>query len=170
MRPELNQNRQIHKDLEAQKQIEARLNSTKRVYKNSTRAKMNGTTSQKAMNPVIANMYHVILKKVKELYSTLPNKEDRMIILLNNELDATDSHGLFTLITPSFFFYLECDIMNNYRIEFLFHLCPFEEEIQQLINAFSMRSYSTEVVNQPNYSAFFNRCLSVQPDRFIHQL
>ncbi|WP_157766498.1 hypothetical protein [Pedobacter ginsengisoli] len=170
MRPELNRNPPNHKNLEALKQIEARLSSTKRVYKNSIRAKLNGTTSQKAMNPVISGFYHVIVNKVKELYSKLPNKEDRVIIELNNELDPTDSHGLFTLITPTFFFYLECSITNQYRIEYQFHNCPVEEEIQQLINAFSMRSYSTEVVNQPDYPAFFQRCLQVQPDRFIHQL
>jgi hypothetical protein len=104
------------------------------------------------------------------LYSTLPNAEDRIIILLNNRLDPTDCQGLFTLITPTFFFYLECDILNNYRVEYLFHDCPVEAEIQQLINQFCMRSYSTEVVKQPDYPMFFRTCLSVQPPRFIHQL
>ncbi|ATP58938.1 hypothetical protein CPT03_21935 [Pedobacter ginsengisoli] len=170
MRPEIDHNQPIHKNLEAQQEIEERLRSTKKVYKNSTRAKLKGTTTQKAMNPVIANMYHIIKKKVKELYSSLPNKEDRIIIELNNELDPTDTHGLFTLMTPTFFFYLECSITNQYRIEYLFHQCPVEEEIQQLINDFSMRSYSTEVVNQKDYPAFFRRCLSVRPSRFIHQL
>lgn len=170
MRPEINHNPRNHKNLEAQKQIEERLSSTKRVYKNVTRAKMNGTTSQKAINPAIAGMFHTIVKKAKELYSTLPNKEDRVIIELNNEQDPTDSHGLYTLITPSFFFYLECDILSNYRIEYQFDQCPVEAEIQQLINQFAMKSFSTEVVKQTDYPKFFRRCLSVQPDRFIHQL
>lgn len=167
MRPELNRN---HKNLQAQQEIEARLSSTKKVYKNHLRASLNGTTSQKGMNPAIEGMYHAILRQVKELYHTLPNKEDRIVIELNNELDPTDSHGLFTLITPSFYFYLECDILNNYRIEYLFHFCPFEQQIQKLIDQFSMRSYSTEVVKQEDYPAFFNRCLSCQPPRFIRQL
>jgi len=170
MRPELNHNRQIQKNLEAQKQIEARLSSTRRVYKNATRAALHGTSSQKSINPAIAGMFHTIVKKAKELYSKLPNKEDRVIILLNNELDPTDSHGLYTLITPSFFFYLECDILSNYRIEYQFDQCPVEAEIQQLINQFAMKSFSTEVVKQADYATFFRTCLQVQPDRFIHQL
>nr|WP_121272810.1 hypothetical protein [Pedobacter schmidteae] len=170
MKPEITRNTHITKDLAAQEQIEARLSSTKPIYKNKARAAQYGTDTQKVMNPIIADMYHVIVKLVKELYSNLPTKDDRIIIMLNNEQDPTDSHGLFTLLTPSFFFYLEADIKNNYRIEYLFHDCPFEHEIQKLIDRFAMRSYSTKVVKQPDYSTFFRTCLSVQPDRFIHHL
>lgn len=169
MRPELTHTHQIIKDIAAQQEIEERLNS-KKVYKNHQRAKLNGTTSQKEMNSVIEEIYRVILKKVKELYCKLPNEEDRIIIQLNNKLDPTDSHGLFTLMTPTFFFYLECDIVNNYRIEYLFYQCPFETEIEQLIKQYLVHSHSTEIVKQPDYPTFFRNCLSVQPDRFVHVL
>lgn len=172
MKPEIRHHiQQNNKNLQTQQEIEDRLRSGKRVLKNSTRSKLFGTTSQKAMNPAIEEMYHVIVKRVKELYTQLPNKEDRVMIEFNNfEEDPTDSHGLFTIATPSLFFYLECDIKNNYRIEYLFHLCPLETEIQQLINQFSMRSYSTEVVKQSDYPTFFRNCLSLQPSRYIFQL
>lgn len=170
MRPEINHSHQIVKNAAAQQEIEERLNSKKVVYKNHQRAKINGTTSQREMNPVIEEMYRVLINKVKELYCTLPNEEDRIIVQLNNKLDPTDSHGLFTLMTPTLFFYLECDIMNNYRIEYLFYQCPFETEIEQLIKQYSVRSYSTEIVKQPDYPTFFRNCLQVQPDRFVHVL
>lgn len=170
MRAEITRNLQTTKNLAAQQEIEARLASTKTIYKNHQRAKQYGTTSQKSMNPAIEGIYHAILKKVKELYKGLPNKEDRIIIELNNAQDPTDSHGLFTLMTPSFFFYLECSITNQYRIEYLFDSCPVEDDIQALISKFAVRSYSTEVVKQPDYPTFFRRALSCQPDRFIHHL
>jgi hypothetical protein len=170
MKAETHQNQQNAKDWQAVQEIEERLSSGKRVSKTHIRAMLNSNDSQKDCNSTISGMYHVIVNKVKELYSTLPNAEDRIIILLNNRLDPTDCQGLFTLITPTFFFYLECDILNNYRVEYLFHDCPVEAEIQQLINQFCMRSYSTEVVKQPDYPMFFRTCLSVQPPRFIHQL
>lgn len=170
MRAEHFQKHEIIKDLAAQREIEDRLANGKRVSKNHIRAKLFGTDTQRAVNPTIFEMYSVIVNKVKELYSKLPNAEDRIIILLNNQLDPTDCQGLFTLIAPTFFFYLECDILSNYRIEYMFDQCPVEAEIHQLINQFSMRSYSTEVVKQADYPSFFRRCLQVNPDRFIHQL
>jgi hypothetical protein len=170
MKAEILRNHPITKNEAALEQIEARLTSTKTIYKNHQRAKQYGTSGQKAFNPVVQGMYFAILKKTKELYKGLPSKEDRIIIELNNEQDPTDSHGLFTLLTPSFFFYLECDIKNNYRIEYLFHDCPVEQEIQKLIDRFAMRSYSTETVKQPDYPTFFRQVLSCQPDRFIHHL
>jgi len=170
MKTEFIRTTEITKDLPAQQEIEERLVHGKRVYKNYQRAKANGTDSQKGINPVIEQMYHIIVKKVKMLYTSLPNKEDRVVIMLNNEQDPTDSHGLFTILTPHFFFYLECDIVNQYRIEYLFHNCPVETEIQQLIIEFSMKSYSTEKMNVPHYPTYFNNVLSCQPDRFIHRL
>lgn len=170
MRAEINHNQENYKDLQSQEAIKERLRSKKKVYKNYLRAKLNGTTTQKGMNPVISQMYHIIVKKVKELITELPNKEDRVLIEFDNEKDPTDSHGLFSLITPSFFFYLECDILNNYRIEYLFHECPFEEKAQKLIDQFSVRSFSTDVVKKYDYPTFFKRCLEVQPPRFIHHL
>ena len=170
MKPEITRDTQITKNLAAQQEIEARLSSAKTIYKNHQRAKQYGTKAQQAFNPVIQGMYNAILKKVKELHKGLPNKDDRIIIELNNEQDPTDSHGLFTLLTPSFFFYLECDIKNNYRIEYLFRDCPVEQEIQKLIDRFAMRSYSTEVVKNSDYPTFFRNCLACQPSRFIHQL
>lgn len=170
MRAEIRHTPEKSDNSQSKEQIEDRLNSGNRVYKNHQRARLNGTTSQKSLNPAIADMYHVIVRKVKELCTQLPNKEDKVMIEFSNADDPTDSHGLFTLMTSTFFFYLECDIMNNYRVEYLFHNCPVEPEIQQLINQFSIRSYSTELVKQDNYSAFFQRCLQVQPSRFIFQL
>lgn len=172
MRAEIHHNQGNSKSLQSQQQeIEDRLRSgKKKVYKNHQRAKLNGTDSQRSLNPAIANMYHVIVRKVKELYRQLPNKENKVMIEFNNADDPTDSHGLFTVMTSTFFFYLECDIKNNYRIEYLFYNCPLETEIQHLINKYSMASYSTEVVNQPDYPTFFRNCLQVQPSRFIFQL
>ncbi|MBB5437942.1 hypothetical protein HDC92_001616 [Pedobacter sp. AK017] len=170
MKAEITRNSQIAKNEAALEQIEARLASTKSIYKNHQRAKQYGTTSQKTMNPVIADMYHVIVKLVKQLYSSLPDKDERIVIEINNEVDPTDSHGLFTLMTPSFFFYLECSITNQYRIEYLYHHCEFEREINALINKFAVRSYSTEVVKNPDYQTFFRNCLACQPDRFITHL
>ncbi|TKC57685.1 hypothetical protein FBD94_20650 [Pedobacter hiemivivus] len=170
MKPEITRNTQITKDKAALEQIETRLSSTKSIYKNKTRAAQYGSNAQQSFNPVIQGMYFAILKKTKELYKGLPSKEDRIIIELNNEQDPTDSHGLYTLITPSFFFYLECSITNQYRIEYQFDHCPFEEEIKTLIDRFAMRSYSTEAVKQPDYPTFFRNCLACQPDRFITHL
>jgi hypothetical protein len=158
-----------NKNYKALKEIEARSTSAQRVYKNYQRAKR-GTTTQREMNPVIEGMYHQLVKKAIQLFSILPNKEDRVMLEINLQQDPLNSHGLYNILTNSFFFYLECDIKSNYRVEYLFFKCPLEKEIQALIDKFALRSYCTEVVQQPDYPTFFTNCLRCTPERFIRLL
>lgn len=158
------------KDLRLVEEMEAIWSSKKHVYKNYRRMDVNGTTMQRLVNPVIHDMYHFIVDSVKELYSKLPNQEDRVMIELNLKSCPNDAAGLYCIATNSFFFHLECDVQTNFKIEYQFHQCPFEKEIQTLINKFCVRSYSTEVMKQPDYPAFFKRCLQVQPERFVRIL
>ena len=158
-----------NKDQRLVDELHAIWNSKKRVFKNYQRG-ANSTDTQKKINPFINDMYYIIVKKVKELYSTLPAKEDRVMIELNLQSHPGDVSGLYCICTSTFFFHLECDVMSNYKIEYQLHECPFEEEILALMKKYSVRSYSTEIMKQPDYPAFFQRALRAQPDHFIHLL
>ncbi|MEE1945064.1 hypothetical protein VRU48_08095 [Pedobacter sp. KR3-3] len=159
-----------NKNLASLNEIEERLKSQKPKYKNYQRAKTHGSKNQTDTNSAIEFFYHSLVEKVKELHATLPNKEDRVVILLDLTKDPVNLSGIHCLVTPSFFVHLECDYYNNYKVEYQFFKCQFEGQIQELINKLSLRSYSTQITTQPEYPAFFKRCLQVNPERFIHLL
>ncbi|CAM4306872.1 hypothetical protein SAMN06265348_110262 [Pedobacter westerhofensis] len=159
-----------NKDQTVVAELEAMWNTTKHVSKNYKKMLHNSTTTQKKVNPMIHDMYHMAVESVKELYSKLPNQDDRVIIELNLKACPLDVEGLYCIATPHFFFHLECDVYTNYKIEYQFCNCPFEKEIQAMIDKFALRSYSTEVMRQPDYPSFFNRALRNQPERFIRVL
>lgn len=159
-----------NKDQKVVAELEAKWNSTKQVSKNYKKMQYNSTTMQKKVNPVIHDMYHMVVESIKELYSKLSNQEDRVVIELNLKTCPFEVEGLYCIATKSFFFYLECDVMTNYKIEHQFCNCPFEKEIQTMIDKFALRSYSTEIMKQPDYPSFFNSALRNQPERFIRVL
>jgi hypothetical protein len=158
------------KNLASLNEIEARLASTKQPFNNFRRAKRYASKQQQDKNFAIEHFYHSLVKKVKELYATLPNKEDRVVILLDRTKDPANHSGVHCFLTPSFFIHLECDIYNNYKVEYQFCNCPFQQEIEKLLNGLLLSSFSTQITMQPDYPAFFRRCLAVNPERFIHLL
>lgn len=158
------------KDFVSLKQIEERLSSTKRVYKNTTRANKYGTDTQRGINPSIEFNYHSAVKRIKELFTILPNKCDRVMVILDQKQEPLNASDLYCIVTSTFFFHIQCDVLNNYKVEYLFYRCPLEEQIMKIIGEELLKSYSTEKVQQDDFPAFFKRVLSVQPERFIHLL
>jgi hypothetical protein len=142
----------------------------KPAYSNYQRATSHGSSIQKKLNPRIEEGYHRMLKKVKELFATLPNKEDRVIVELNLKAMPSDSFGLYSVLTSTFYFSMECDIYNNFRIEYLFHNCKFEKELRTWMIGYSINNHSFQNVRVDDYEDYFNRVLQVQPERFISLL
>jgi hypothetical protein len=147
-------------------EIEKRLASKRKVFKNYVRASK-GTITQKEMNPAIETLYHAVIAKVKPLFAALPDAHDRVIIQLNHKNEPLNPIGLFCLMTSTFYFYLEADYRNEYRVEYMFHHCPIQEEVMKMITSMSLKSYSTEVIQTKDYTAMFNESLRCQPERFI---
>lgn len=138
----------------------------KRVRKNYIKAEKFASPSLKRTNEAIEGSYHTLIDHVKKLYATLPNESDRIIVEMNRAEEPSNPISLYCFMTKHFYFYLECDIVFRYRIEYQMHNCPFEKEILKGLQETIMRSHSTEVVKMPNYSDFFEEVLEVQPDRF----
>lgn len=147
-------------------EIEERLSSKRKVFKNYVRA-AKGTTTQRTMNPAIEQLYHAAVSKIKPLFAALPNPYDRVIIQLNHKNEPLDPMGLFCLMSSTFYFFIECDFKNDYRVEYMFHNCPIQAEVMQMIDSMSLRSYSTEVVQKKDYDEMFKQSLRSQPERFI---
>jgi hypothetical protein len=140
--------------------------STKSVYKHHHKAAKFASPNQKKINLAINDTYHLLIELVKELYSTLPNESDRIIVQMNRAEEPLNPICMYTFLTPHFYFYLECSIVFQYRVEYQFENCPFEKEIMHRLKTTILRDYSTEIMKMPNYREFFAEVLKHQPERF----
>jgi hypothetical protein len=137
-----------------------------RVPKTYNKAKHLRDGTQKRINETIEGSYHTLKDYVKQLYATLPNESDRIIVEMDRTLEPATVMSMYSFLTRHFYFYIECSIMLQYRVEFQFDQCPFEKEITKALQETILRSYSTEVMKMPNYPDFFEEVLRVQPDKF----
>lgn len=151
-------------------EIETRYRTVKPRYRNDQRARKHCEPKETHLNEAIAFFYHTLVAKCKEMFSTLPNKEDRVMLMLDLTKDPVNSSGIHCIATSTFFIHLECDAYHKYRVEYQFYRCPFEKQIQEQINRLTLRSFSTQIATQADYPAFFRRVLACQPERFIHLL
>jgi hypothetical protein len=149
---------------------EEQWNSKKRSKKTYLTAKKKAFPSQKLQNQNIEVRYHSTLKRIKELYSTLPKKEERVIVEMNMKEHPLEVFQMHAFLTPHLMLFLECDVRNQFRIEYCISDCPFHDEIIDMINTLSIDSHSTMVRKMPNYNEYFNEVLRVQPERFIQVL
>lgn len=140
------------------------------VFKNIDRAKLRGTKDQKRFNPLRESMYMILIQSVKQLYLTLPNQKDRIVVEIPLKKHPLDSEGIHSFMTPHFFAQLECDILNNYCMFYKFHNCPFEQEIWAMMKRSSLSKVSKEAASITNYQNYFKRVLQCQPERFIYML
>jgi hypothetical protein len=138
----------------------------KRVGKNHIKAERFASPSQKRTNEAVEGSYHALINHVKTLYATLPNESDRLIVEMNRAEEPLNPISIYCFMTCHFYFYLECDIVFRYRIEYQMYDCPFEKEILKGLQQTIMRSHSTEVMKMPDYKNVFSEVLRVQPDRF----
>ena len=138
-----------------------------RVPKTYNKAKaMNKESSQRRINEAIEGSYHALKDHVKKLYATLPNEDDRIIVEMDRTKEPATVMSMYSFLTKHFYFYIECDVMLRYRVEYQFDNCPFEAEITKCMQETILRSHSTEVMKMPNYPEFFKEVLQVQPERF----
>jgi hypothetical protein len=159
---------QIRNKREDQVKInEDQWNSPTRSRKNYVTAKKKATKSLTNRNNTVEGMYHAVLKSVKELYKTLPNKEDRVIMEMNMKLHPLDGEQMYAFMTPHFLFFLECDVICHFRIEYYLADCKLEAEIRAIMKKFLIGSFSNEPKMIHNYPEFFKEMLRCQPERFI---
>lgn len=144
--------------------------STTSIYKNHQRAKLRGTQEQKRSNPLKESMYFIFINEVKELYKTLANPIDKVIVEVPLKKHPLDSEAIHSFMTPHFIAQLECNISNSYYIEYKFHNCPFENQLKTLMTKFGLDRISRESPRIDNYPQFFTNVLRCQPERFIYQV
>ena len=121
---------------------------------------------QQRMNLTVEGNYRQILAKAKQLSgdNTLP------IFERDYRHDNTDNASfMHAFMTNSFYFLLECDHLYNYRIQYVFHKCPFEPVIRGMMVGYSFDERADEVSLKPSFSEHYRNVLAYQDKKYITQ-
>lgn len=112
------------------------------------------------------SQYELVLGKVKELY----HGSGELCYERNFKDDNENPFTIYSFLTSSFWWNIECDFVYNIIIEYQFYNCPFEEEIRELFRHFHISLYVTEVRKEPSLPTFHKAVLAYQKPQFIHFL
>ncbi|QPH37896.1 hypothetical protein [Pedobacter endophyticus] len=125
---------------------------------------------EKAINEGMEYMYHDLLKRIKKMYSTLPNEADRLVVEIDCKNDPFDPDGLWCFFTPHLYYHVRCNYVERYEVDYQFHNCPFENEIRAWFKRVLHPMYTNEVSKKPDYPTFYQRVLAYQPKERIYTL
>jgi hypothetical protein len=110
--------------------------------------------------------YECVLWKVKELYAN----SGETCYERNYKDDNENPFTIYSFLTSTFWWNIECDFVYNINVEYQFYNCPFEQEIRELFRHFHISLYVTEIRKEPNLTAFYKAVLAYQKPQFIHFL
>jgi hypothetical protein len=116
-------------------------------------------------NESIEAAYHRIINAVKSLYM-LPGEVCFERDYKHDRLEGL--YGMHALITPNFYWRLDCAFTYNYEISYAFHNCTYEAEIRKFMRAYPLDRASTQKQLAPDFNTFYNSVLAVQEPAFIH--
>lgn len=125
---------------------------------------------EKSINEGVEYMYHDLLKRFKQMYATLPNASDRTVVEINGKIDPYDPEGLYTFITPYFYYHVRCNYVEKYEVFYQFHNCPFEAEIRAWFKRVHSPNHAFEVVRHKDFPKFYKGVLAYQPKARIRIL
>ncbi len=136
-------------------------------------AKTNPNKVPSYRNSIVEFTYNNVLKLAKRLYSQLESTSERTVFEKDHRYDSSEnSLAMHTLLTPNFYWHLECSFDYLYRIEYDFHKCPFEEQFTEQIHIREhyMPGSTKHWHTRPDCKGFFNRVVQVQDAQYIHVL
>jgi hypothetical protein len=87
------------------------------------------------------SQYELVLGKVKELY----HSSGELCYERDFKHDNENPFTIYSFLTSTFYWNIECDFVYNINIEYQFYNFPFEQEIRELFLHFNISLYVTEV-------------------------
>jgi hypothetical protein len=143
------------------KQIPPNNRQTKRWHYAQRRDNMLG---QKRDNIIVEGQFRSILAEVKKLSAN----EHTPVFERDYRKDNTESAlAMHAYLSSSFYFFLECDILCEYRIAYAFHNCPYELAIRKLLEHYLLASRAKEQMLKPDFNTFYLNVLRVQDKQYI---
>jgi hypothetical protein len=132
--------------------------TAKGMYKDSLMQKL---------NECIESRYHRILNEVKKLLA------DEATIVFERDYRSDNTESSFALhafLSNSFYFYIECNYVFQYQVEYAFNNCKYEAEIRKLLDNYTFTDRATEINLSPTYDDFYRNVLAYQSKSFIYVL
>ena len=122
---------------------------------------------QRQQNLAVEAAYHKVLNKVKEQFL----KPKEIYFERDYRHDKTENFlAMHSFITTSFYWYLECDLCYNYRVEYDFGDCPFEFEILAMLKGYPLDRQTTRRYLLPDFGTFVLDLLDAQDSQYFHSL
>jgi hypothetical protein len=121
-------------------------------------------------NYAVESMYNQILKLAKTLHFASKDRwSDSVFERCYKEDNSENCFALHSFLTPTFYWYLECDFAYFYKINYSFNNCPYEEELMFRISRWlDYIPNRIECVKlKPSHSEFYKKVLTVQDQQYI---
>jgi hypothetical protein len=122
---------------------------------------------QNRLNIHIEGYFMEALRKAKRLLAQAPQTAFERDYRRSSTENAQTMHAF---MSSSFYFYLECDPLFHYKVEFAFHNCPYEQQIRTLISKFQVDAEVTERIFKEGFTIYFKQVLAFQDSKFTYML
>jgi len=122
---------------------------------------------QQLDNESIESHYHFILAKAKEWLSG----NNQLVFERDYRFDnSEDAFALHAFISSSFYLYIECGFDFNYRVQYAFNDCKFEDELRRLLRPCPLNTAASQVRLKPDFNTFYRKVLAIQDERYVYYL
>jgi hypothetical protein len=129
-------------------------------------SKLSHPNNHKELIETRISQYESVLRDVKELFAN----SGEICYERNFKDDNENPFTIYSFLTSTFWWEIECDFCYQINIVYQFQNCPYEAEIRALFKTYHLTPYITEVAKQPSLAAFYKAVLACQKPQFIHTL
>ena len=129
-------------------------------------SKLSHANNHKQLIDTRITQYELVLDKVKLLYTN----SGEICYERDFKHDNENPFTIYSFLTSTFWFDIECDLCFNINVVYQFDKCPHEAAITALFREFHLTPYITEVAKQPSLAGFHKAVLAYQKPQFIHLL
>jgi len=127
----------------------------------------NNFEGQRQQNTATEVAYNRIMEFVKANH--LPN--NKVYFERDYRRDKSENYfAMHSFITSSFYWYLECDLNYDYKVEYDFSNCPFEDDILDMLKPYPLDRTASKITLMPDFKTFVLNTLHVQDEIYLHSL
>jgi len=119
---------------------------------------------KKSHNLCVEAEYHRIVNLVRSHYL----KPGEVYFERDHKTDTSDGlFGMHTFLTPSFYLWLECNLLCDYKAEYAFNECDYELAIRKFLRSYPLDRTATERILKPDFETYYQTTLRVQDKKFV---
>lgn len=144
------------------------LNKQDRMVKRWKLAKKRTWDKKQQLNNItLETNYYAALKKIKQVLS---NQQQTVFERDYKEDNLENALAMHAFLSPSFYFYLECDFAYYYQVEYAFNNCKQEAQIMAILKTYQLDQMGKQVRLQPDFSTFYRNVIAIQDKQYLYVL